>query len=360
MRWTYTLGRVGETEIKLHLTFLLLLGLWAAGGYQEGGTSGAISAAATLIALFVCVVLHEFGHITMARRFGVRTPDVLILPIGGVARLERIPEEPKQELLIALAGPAVTLAIALVLYAVLRLTGGPTGATEVEPTNPILTQLFQANVFLLLFNLIPAFPMDGGRVLRALLATRMGLARATRTAATLGQMLAVAGGVLVLLTKTWNPILLLIALFVFLGAGSEAAAVETRLAGQGLRVLDMMVREFHTIPVYATLASAVELLLAGEQREFPVVDNLGRAEGILTRDNLVRGLSQRGAGSTVAESMTAGVAAVPPTMPFQEALDRLRASGLPALPVVDGDGRLVGLLTRDNIADLLLVRRAGA
>src|SRR5689334_1569173 len=142
MRWTYTLGRVGETEIKLHLTFLLLVALWAAGGYQEGGTSGAISAAATLIALFVCVVLHEFGHIAMARRFGVRTPDVLILPIGGVARLERIPEEPKQELLIALAGPAVTLAIAVVLYAVLRLTGSPTGTTEVEPTNPILTQLF--------------------------------------------------------------------------------------------------------------------------------------------------------------------------------------------------------------------------
>ena len=104
MRWTYTLGRVGETEIKLHLTFFLLLAYWAAGGYQAGGMSGTIGAVAMLIALFVCVLLHEFGHITMARRFGVRTPDVLILPIGGVARLERIPDEPRQELLIALAG----------------------------------------------------------------------------------------------------------------------------------------------------------------------------------------------------------------------------------------------------------------
>jgi len=192
------------------------------------------------------------------------------------------------------------------------------------------------------------------------LATRLGLARATRTAATLGQMLAVAGGLAVLLSKNGNPVLLLIALFVFLGAGSEAAAVETRLAGHGLHVADMMVREFHTIPVHATLARAVELLLAGEQREFPVVDNLGRAEGLLTRDNLVRGLSQRGAGATVAEAMTPDVPFVPPTLPFAEALERLRGSGLPALPVVDGDGRLVGLLTRDNVADLLLVRRAGA
>jgi stage IV sporulation protein FB len=360
MRWTYTLGRVGETEIKLHLTFFLLLAYWAAGGYEAGGMSGAIGAVAMLIALFVCVLLHEFGHITMARRFGVRTPDVLILPIGGVARLERIPDEPRQELLIALAGPAVTLAIAAALYLVLRLSGGTADIDNLSPATPFVRALFQTNVLLLLFNLIPAFPMDGGRVLRALLATRMGLARATRAAATLGQLLAVAGGLAVLLSKNGNPVLLLIALFVFLGAGSEAAAVETRLAGRGLHVADMMVREFHTIPVHATLARAVELLLAGEQREFPVVDNLGRTEGLLTRDNLVRGLSQRGAGATVAEAMTRDVPAVSPTLPFGEALERLRGSGLPALPVVDGEGRLVGLLTRDNVADLLLVRRAGA
>jgi stage IV sporulation protein FB len=247
--------------------------------------SGAIGAVAMLIALFVCVLLHEFGHITMARRFGVRTPDVLILPIGGVARLERIPDEPRQELLIALAGPAVTLAIAAALYLVLRLSGGSADLENLNPATPFVAALFRTNVLLLLFNLIPAFPMDGGRVLRALLATRMGLARATRAAATLGQVLAVAGGLAVLLSKNGNPVLLLIALFVFLGAGSEAAAVETRLAGRGLHVADMMVREFHTIPVHATLARAVELLLAGEQREFPVVDNLGRTEGLLTRDN---------------------------------------------------------------------------
>jgi CBS domain-containing protein len=150
----------------------------------------------------------------------------------------------------------------------------------------------------------------------------------------------------------------LVAFFVFLGANAEAAAVETRAAGQGLQVRQMMITDFRTIPVHATLSQAVELLLRGEQREFPVVDNLGRTEGILTRDNLIRGLSQRGPESVVAESMTTNVPAVHPSLEFQEALDQLRSSHLPALPVLDPGGTLVGLLTMDNITDLLLVRRA--
>jgi stage IV sporulation protein FB len=212
------------------------------------------------------------------------------------------------------------------------------------------------NVYLLLFNLIPAFPMDGGRMLRALLASRVGLVRGTRIAATLGQTLAVVGG-LYGITKP-EPILALVAFFVFLGANAEAAAVEARAAGEGLQVRQMMVTNFRTIPVHASLSQAVELLLSGEQREFPVVDNNGRTEGILTRDNLIRGLSQKGPDSTVAEAMTPSVPTVPPTLSFQEALDRLRTSRLPALPVVDLSGALVGLLTLDNITDLLLVRRA--
>jgi CBS domain-containing protein len=229
--------------------------------------------------------------------------------------------------------------------------------TQLNENQPFLAQLVSVNLYLLLFNLIPAFPMDGGRVLRALLASRLGLLRGTRIAATLGQSFAVLGG-LYGITKP-EPLLVLVAFFVFLGANAEAATVETRLAGQGLQVSQMMVTDFRTIPVHATLNQAVELLLSGEQREFPVLDNLGHTEGILTRDNLIRGLSQKGPQSTVAEAMTTGVPSVQPTLGFQEALDRLRASRLPALPVVDVRGVLVGLLTMDNITDLLLVRRAG-
>ncbi|HEU5305607.1 MAG TPA: site-2 protease family protein [Gemmatimonadales bacterium] len=358
MRWVYTIGRIAGTEIKVHLTFVVFLGWWALQGYQEAGPAGAFSAALWLVALFACILLHEFGHILMARRFGVRTPDVILLPIGGVARLERIPDEPRQELLIALAGPAVTAAIALLLYLVLRLSGADIGTDRLSPDQPFLALLMTVNVYLLLFNLIPAFPMDGGRVLRALLASRLGMVRGTRVAAMLGQAFATLGGLYGL--TAGNPILILVAFFVFLGAGAEAAAVETRAAGEGLNVGQMMVTNFRSLPVHATLSEAADLLLSGEQREFPVVDNLGRTEGILTRDNLIRGLARHGPGATVGQVMTSGTPTVSTVLGFQEAVDRLRSSGLPALPVVDPNGSLVGLLTSDNINDLLLVQRARA
>lgn len=358
MKWVYTIGRITGTEIKVHLTFVLFLGWWTLLGYRAGGPSGGITAALLLLALFACIVLHEFGHILMARRFGVRTPDVILLPIGGVARLERIPDEPRQELLIALAGPAVTAALALIFYLTLRLTGGDAEVDQLSPLAPFLNQLLVTNVWLLLFNMIPAFPMDGGRVLRALLASRLGLARGTRVAATLGQSLAMLGGLYGITAQ--HPFLVLIAFFVFLGATAEAQAMETRVAGDGLQVSQMMVTDFRTIPIHATLADAVELLLSGDQREFPVVDNGGRIEGILTRDNLIRGLSTLGPTAPVSQAMTADVPAVQPTLDFRDALERLRASRLPALPVVDPAGALVGLLTSDNIADLLMVQRARA
>jgi stage IV sporulation protein FB len=359
MRWSYTIGRIAGTEVKIHVTFFLLLALIAYNAYQTAGARAAAGETLYFVSLFFCVLLHEFGHIGMARRFGVRTPDVILLPIGGVARLERIPEEPRQELLIALAGPAVTVAIILALAVVVLVSGHATVLPSPLAGGMSFTaRLLVSNVWILGFNLIPAFPLDGGRVLRASLARKLGLVRATRIAAMIGQLFAVALGIAGLTWPGTLAPLLLVAFFIFLGAGSEASAVAARVAGRGLQVSQMMVTDFRTIPIHATLAQAVDLLLTGEQREFPVVDNLGRTEGILTRDNLIRGLSRGGPTSTVAEAMTPSAPTVPPTLGFQEALERLRASGLPALPVVDAGGALVGLLTLDNITDLLLVRQA--
>lgn len=356
MNWSFRIGRILGTEIKVHLTFLLLLVWFWIVQYQDGGRETALIETGFLLALFLCVVLHEFGHILMARRFGVRTPDVILLPIGGVARLERMPEEPRQELLIALAGPAVTLVIALVLYGYLTVTGtGPTPLPDGLESGGLASRLMWVNGFLLGFNLLPAFPMDGGRVLRALLATRMGLARATRIAATIGQGLAMVLGVIGLFG---NVMWVLIAVFVFLGAAQEAAAVETRMAGRGLRVDQIMVTRFEAIPVHARLRTAVDMLLAGDQREFPVVDNEGHVEGLLTRESLIKGLTERGPESTVGEAMLSPVPFVALGLDFETAFQQLRASGLSALPVLDGAGRLVGLLTNDNISELILVRRA--
>lgn len=357
MRWSFTIGRIAGTEVKVHVTFLLLLAWIAYTAFRDAGAAAAVVDTLFFVCFFLCVLLHEFGHIRMARHFGVRTPDVILLPIGGVARLERIPEEPRQEFLIALAGPAVTLAIVIALAGVVALSGhAMTLRDPLAAEAPFAARLLVANLLVLGFNLIPAFPLDGGRVLRALLARKLGLVRATRIAGVVGQLFAVALGILGVVLPA--PLWMLVAFFIFVGAGAEARAVSTRVAGRGLEVSQMMVTEFHTIPIHATLAHAVDLLLAGDQREFPVVDNLGRTEGILTRDNLIRGLSRGGPASTVAEAMTPAAPTVPPTLGFQEAIERLRASGLPALPVVDADGALVGLLTLDNITDLLLVRRA--
>jgi stage IV sporulation protein FB len=357
MNWSFRLIRIAGTDVKVHLTFLLLVGWWALGGYQDGGVDGAVRATVLLLSLFTCVLLHEFGHIFMAKRFGVRTPDVILLPIGGVARLERMPDKPREELLIALAGPAVTLALAIGFWGWLAIThqGLPTDKSELEHAS-LATSLLIMNVILLVFNLIPAFPMDGGRVLRAVLASRMGFAKATRIAAAIGQGLAIPAGIYGLYKP--EPMLVLIALFVFLGAAGEAAAVESRLAGRGFRIDQMMVTRFETVPIHARLRLAVDLLLSGDQREFPVVDNAGRVEGMLTRESLIKGLAERGPDSTVGEAMIGPVPALPADLDFDTAMTRLRASGLSALPVVGAMGDLVGLLTLDNIAELIQVQRA--
>jgi stage IV sporulation protein FB len=287
----------------------------------------------------------------------VKTPDVVLLPIGGLARLERIPEEPKQELLIAIAGPLVTLLLVGLFALIVRVQGAglvPGSGAPWEWSLPLA--LFAANAGLLVFNLIPAFPMDGGRVLRAALASRLGFGRATRIAASIGQGFAMLFGLWGLVNGQF--VLVLVALFIYLGAAAEAQSVETRLAGRGLTVGQMMVTRFDTLPIHAPLQRAVDLLLAGDQREFPVVDNLGRLEGLLTREHLIRALSTAGPGGTVGEAMAAGARPVAPALAFDQALVALRESGLSALPVVDGSGSLVGLLTLDNLTDLLLVRRA--
>lgn len=355
MRWSYRFATIFGTQVRIHVTFVLLVAWYAFTAWQTGGSEAALASAVLLILVFACVLLHEFGHILMARRFGIRTPQVLLSPIGGIAQLERMPEEPRQELLVALAGPAVTAALILLLGAALALTHSGGNLLEFDPAHEqLVPALFRINVALLVFNLLPAFPMDGGRVLRALLVTRKGMVRGTRIAARIGQVFAMGIGLLGLFG---NPMLMIIAAFIYLAAEAEAAAVETRAAGEGVTAHAMMITDLRTLPVYATLQQAVQLLLAGEQREFPIVDNDGRLEGLLTRDHLVRGLSELGPGATVGTVMARDVEAVTATVPFEQALAQLRRSGLPALPVVDQARTVIGLITTDNIADLILVRR---
>lgn len=346
---TWKLFTIAGTAVRLHPTFLLLL-LWIVVVKNLEGWSGAAVAEELLfvLALFGCVVLHEFGHVFVAARFGVRTREITLLPIGGVARLESIPRQPWQELLIALAGPAVNLALALSLAVVLQ----PSDLAAEPLELPLLARLAVFNIVMGLFNLLPAFPMDGGRVLRAGLALVLDYGRATAIAASLGQLLA---GCLALLGLLGNPFLVLVALFIWLGASQEAQLVEAHEALHGLSVARWMIPHVMTVSPEQTLQAPLEFMLTGFQRDFPVVAN-GHLVGMLTRADILKALLREGSNAAVGEAMRPSVA-VPAEETLDVAFDQLLAAGTAALPVVR-DERVVGLLTAEKLAELVALRTA--
>ena len=356
MLWSINIGSIAGTAVRIHVTFLLfLLYIWGA-SYASGGAGAAWSGLIFMLLLFACVLAHEFGHIFTARAFGVATPDVTLLPIGGVARLESIPEEPRQEFLIAIAGPLVNVAIALVLFVVAGADMRPQHLAAMERASvSMVDRLATVNLFLAAFNLIPAFPMDGGRVLRAVLAMRMNHARATQIAANVGQGIAFIFFILGLWS---NPMLLLIAVFIYFGASSEAAFAQMKAISKDLRVSAAMVTQFEALPLGATLNEAAEALLRTSQHEFPITDPAGKVHGILTRDDMIAGLRKSGAETPVAEVMRANIPTVSQSMLFDRAYAMMQECQCPALPVLDSVGRLVGLFTPENVGEMIMVQSA--
>ncbi len=308
MRWSVNIGSIAGTAIRIHVTFLLFLAWIFVASYASGGAEAAWSGLAFMVLLFMCVLAHEFGHIFTARGFGVRTPDVTLLPIGGVARLERIPEKPGEELLIAIAGPMVNVVIAifLVVLAGANLSVEHLAAMESSKI-ALVDRLAAVNLFLALFNMIPAFPMDGGRVLRALLAIRLGHVRATEIAATIGQAFAFVLGFAGLF---FNPILIFIAIFVYLAAASEAQLVILRAMSRDMPVGTAMMTQFARLAPEAHIDEAVETLLRTSQGEFPVVDGTGRPVGMLGRSDLIRALKSLGPDARVSQAMNLTVPTV--------------------------------------------------
>jgi Zn-dependent protease len=355
MVWSFPLVTIAGTQLRVHVTFFLLL-LWFGWlYYQDGGTAAAVEGIFYVLAVFACVVLHEFGHVLVARRFGIRTPDITLLPIGGLARLERMPEEPRQELLIAIAGPLVNVAIAAIIFSWIGLTTDMEQLVQVEnPRADFFVKHAGINVFLVLFNLIPAFPMDGGRVLRALLATRMTWAQATQVAATTGQGLAFVFGFLGLL---YNPILIFIAIFVYLAAGAEAQNAQLRDVAASLMVSDVMVTDFRSLQLGTGVDHAVEALLATSQSEFPVTDAEGHFAGLLTRDAMIRLLRTAGPDASI-DSAVVDIPKVNIRQPLNDALRLMQEGGAAAVAVTDRAGTVVGLMTRENLGEMLMVRSA--
>ena len=347
---------VAGTAVRVHPTFFLLL-IWIGVVHLiKGSTWDALTGIAFVIVLFACVVLHEFGHIMMARRFGIATPDITLLPIGGVASMERLPEKPREEILVALAGPAVNLVIATVLIFLLGNQLDLDKFAQIEAPKPgLLEQIAIANLVLFVFNLIPAFPMDGGRVLRAILTLKVGYTRATRIAATFGQALAVLFGVVGLLG---NPFLVLIAIFIFLAASGEANYVEMKDQARGHSVRDAMIASFEVLPTDANVDAAAALLLRTSQQDFPVVDGSGALRGVLTREALITALSTTGGKTPVLNIMAKDIPTVSEDSALEPIIKILMRGDTPAVGVVDQQGRLRGYVNEQNLAEYFWIRSA--
>ena len=378
MKWSWKIAQFGGIGIYVHVTFLILL-IWIGAVYwNQGGPSAAFYGLLFLGVLFGTVVLHELGHAFAAKRYGIPTRDITLLPIGGVARLERMPDDPREELVVAIAGPAVNLVLAgICLMALVILSGvSHIGETflnglkgleflagqeqaDVIDALPSLGVVFfsrwlAVNIVLVVFNLLPAFPMDGGRVLRALLAMRMDYVTATKTAAGVGVMMAFLFGLLGLFGG--NPILVFIALFVYVGATAEAASVATRSVLGGIPVTSAMMTEFRVVEPDETIESVAGHILAGFQQDFPVVEG-EELVGVLTRGDVLQAIASGRSEASVSEVMRRDFETTGPNDMLERIVDALRRCKCQAMPVVQ-DGRLVGLIDMENIGEYVAIQSA--
>ncbi|MDY6876973.1 MAG: site-2 protease family protein [Chloroflexota bacterium] len=347
-------------EIKMHATFPLIL-VWAAVQFGYPGTggfslSGAAFGVVVTLFLFICVVIHELTHSLVAMRMGFPVRDIVLLPLGGVAQMERVPERPAQEFLMAIAGPMSNFVIAVVLTIIGLALGMGEGQDLwqllTQPTQlgwgGILPYLIVTNVGLAVFNLIPAFPMDGGRVLRALLATVMSHTRATALAVRVGQGLAWILGLTGLLTGDFMWVL--VAIFVYSGATQEGRMAQVKNALQGLRVRQAFSRHALVLHPDDPVSRAADLTLESFQADFPVCDG-ERVVGLLTHTDLVRALKQRQPETLVSEVMRTEFSTVGLEDGLFQVHRQMAEAGLDALPVVEG-GQFIGLLTRHDVNEV--------
>jgi Zn-dependent protease/predicted transcriptional regulator len=365
------LFRISGIEVRVHWSFILALafGAYIYRGSPAGPVAGALYGILVIILLFACVTLHEFGHALTAKRFGVEVKTITLLPIGGVANLERMPDKPIQEFLITLAGPLVNFVIALLLFPLTLLLmtmefGSFPSDMETfframqEPgLINLVTYLFITNILLGVFNLLPAFPMDGGRILRSLLAMKLSYVQATQIAVLVGRIMAALmaiGGLL-----TGNISLLLIAFFVYVGGGAEREAVESRAVLRHFTAAQALTRT--AVNLYATerVSRAVELIMSSYQSDYPVLDLNSKFIGVLTRPRLIQALQQVGPDARVVDVMLPAES-VPVVIPSTNLVDvwELMANRGTRVVAVKNQQEFLGLITMDDISEVFQVMGA--
>ena len=355
MKTRWKIARIAGIDLYLHTTFPLLL-VWVI--FYQFSLSGRLDdvwlGLLFTFFLFALVVAHEFGHALMARRFGITTRDITLFPIGGVARLTRIPTKPLEELLVALAGPAVNVVLAVLLFFALdwRRDLASFGISPLDPAS-FLQQLARANLWLAVFNLLPAFPLDGGRVLRALLSITFGRIPATHMAIAAGRGIAIILG---LVGLALNPFLVRIAIFIWIAGKEEADRDELKAKLGGVHVEQVMLRECRTFFSEESLARVTNHLLACAQEDYPVIDHDNRFIGLLRRSDLVRSIADRGPDTLIGDiSRRTGITAHP-TETVTHLLERWPA-GESTVAVLD-QHRFVGMFTTVNLGEFMLVQSA--
>ncbi len=352
MKWSWKVSTFKGIDVFIHATFLLIIGWVGLSSWLQTRTfAGTLEGVLFILMLFGFVVFHEFGHALTARRYGIKTRDITLYPIGGVARLERMPEQPIQEFWVALAGPAVNVAIAALLFGWLMISNSLAPLSNLSlTTGSFIERLMVVNISLALFNLIPAFPMDGGRVLRSLLALRFEYPRATQIAATIGKGLAVVLGIVGL---SGNPFLVFIALFVWMGAGQENTAVKLKAALTGIPVRRATLTNIQVLSPSDRVENAVELMLAGSQTDFPVLEN-DILVGMARRNDLLGALARRENTALISSIMRRELQAVDDQEMLENAFLHFQECECSSLPVTQ-NGIFAGLLTIENIGELLRI-----
>lgn len=355
MKYSLSLGRIAGIQVFVHWTFLILIGYIVYSNLKQGmGTVDILWSVLFILTLFACVTLHELGHALAARRYHIKTANITLLPIGGVAQLESMPEKPKEELVVALAGPLVNVVIAGLLFPVLSLSGGLNDLDVARFSHHnFLPSLMVVNIWLAVFNMIPAFPMDGGRVLRALLSFKFERHVATRIAASIGQLLAIG---FVLVGFFSNPFLIFIGVFIFLGAQGEAQYAQARSLLSGYTVADAVMKQVPTLKPTDTIEYASDQLLASQNKNFLVVDT-GQVLGTLTRDEIIRALREGKGAESIEPFMSRDFLSLQLNMPLEEAWTTMRTKQKSAAPVFSG-AALVGMLDTENVAEFLMISEA--
>jgi Zn-dependent protease/CBS domain-containing protein len=356
MKDSLYLGSISGIKISVHWTFFILI-IWIVISNLGSGLNPQEIAWSTgfVLSIFVCVILHELGHALAAKRFQINTLDITLLPIGGIARLESIPEKPKQELIVALAGPLVNVIIFLILFPLVKLTSDINDLDTLRRVNTqnFLPALMSINLWLALFNLIPAFPMDGGRVLRALLGFKLNHVQATRIAATIGQVLAIA---FILFGFLYNPFLIFIGFFIFLGAQSEATYSQSKFLLRGFTVSDVVMHQIPLISNSSTIREAANKLLDSQTKDFLVVED-EKPAGTLNRDQIITALAEQGDTTFVEEIKDKDMLFLDPKMELEKAWNLMRQKKKSIVPVMS-DGHLIGVVDQENIMEFILIRTA--